>query len=296
MPLDPALVGHETAKELHTIAAADVRQFAEAIGDTNPIFRDSAHARALAFPAELATPTFVTRFRVPFHEAGLDLERAQVLHGEQVFQYSRPLHVGDQVEVWHRVASLRQSRRADGMAILTIETLGHLPDGEHVFTGRATVIVRDTPPDAGADAAAERPARTPATPDGTAIGPLEKHVTQDQIDAYADASGDHNPIHINPAAARAVGLDGTIAHGMISMGFLGQVATDWLAEPPTPGAWLARLRARFQGMVRPGDTLTCRGVILGHVENGRQSLQVWAENQRGERVTSGDAEVIVPPA
>ena len=49
-----------------------------------------------------------------------------------------------------------------------------------------------------------------------------KHVTQEQIDAYAEVSGDHNPIHIDPDAARAVGLDGTIAHGMLNMAFVGQ--------------------------------------------------------------------------
>ena len=294
MPLDPQLVGHETAKELHTIAAADVRQFAEAIGDTNPIFRDSAHARALAFPAELATPTFVTRFRVPFHEAGLDVERAQVLHGEQVFQYSRPLHVGDQVEVWHR-GFAAPIPACDGMAILTLETLGHLPDGEHVFTGHATVIVRDTPPDAGADAAADRPARTPATPDGTAIGPLEKHVTQDQIDAYADASGTTTPsTSTPPPPAPWAGWHHRARHDQHGLPGPGRHRLAGRASHPRR---MARPAARaLPGHGPPRRYPDLPRVILGHVENGRQSLQVWAENQRGERVTSGDAEVNVPPA
>jgi acyl dehydratase len=77
---------------------------------------------------------------------------------------------------------------------------------------------------------------------------------------------------------------------MLSMAFLGQMLTDWLASRETSTGWVARLRVRFQGMVRPGDTLTCRGA-LGEPEDGRQRLEVWVANQDGERVLSGDAEV-----
>lgn len=290
MPLDPALVGHESARATHTARAEDIAAFADAVGDPSPIFRDIAAARAAGFPAPPAPPTFVTRFRVPMDEVGLDPTRSQVLHGEQEYEYTRPLHVGDQVVVWHRIASLRQSSRGDGMAILTLETLGESPAGEHIFTGRATVIVREG---ATGQASAERarPARPASVPEGSAITPLAKHVTQAQINAYAEVSADHNPIHLDPEAARAVGLEGTIAHGMLSMGFLGQLVTDWSATVPGSPGWVARLRVRFQAMVRPEDTLTCRGVLVAGSEAGRQSLQVWAENQRGERVTSGDAEV-----
>ena len=294
MLLDPALVGHETPQQTHTILAADVRQFADAIGDASLIFRDAAHARALGFPAALATPTFVTRIRVPFGEVGLDPARAQILHGEQEYEYTRPLHVGDQVVAWHRLASLRQSGRGGGMAVMTIEMLGQAPDGTHLFTGRATVVVREGESGAGGADRARAPAASAAAAAGEAVGPLVKRVTQAQIDAYADASGDHNPIHVNPAAARALGLEGTIAHGMLSMAFLGQLVTDWLAELPEPGGWLTRLRVRFQAMVRPEDTLTCRGALAPGAEGERRSLQVWADNQHGERVTSGEAEVVLP--
>ena len=119
-------------------------------------------------------------------------------------------------------------------------------------------------------------------------------VTQAQIDAYADVSGDHNPIHINPEVARSVGLDGTIAHGMLSMAFAGQVLTDWLAAS-SGRVRFGRLRVRFQAMVRPGDILTCRGVLRasGASEAGKPQLaDVWIENQRGERVLTGDADIV----
>lgn len=287
MPLDPALIGHETQPETDTIRAEDVRLFADAIADSAAYYRDEAAAHAAGYITIPAPPTFVTRFRVPFAEAGLDTEHSQVLHGEQEYIYERPVGVGDTLTVRHRIASIRQSR---GMALMTIEQLCDTPDGARAITGKATIIVRDIVPGeaVASTPAASRPARER---EGEPLPTLTKTVTQPQIDAYADVSGDHNPIHVNPEVARTVGLDGTIAHGMLSMAFAGQVLTDWLSTEPGRGR-LGRLRVRFQAMVRPGDTLTCKGV-LRPIEAGKPRLaDLWIENQQGERVLTGDADIV----
>ena len=62
---------------------------------------------------------------------------------------------------------------------------------------------------------------------GDEMAPLSRTVTQAQIDAYASASGDHNPIHVDPEFARSVGLHGTIAHGMLDMAILGEAVGRW---------------------------------------------------------------------
>ena len=121
---------------------------------------------------------------------------------------------------------------------------------------------------------------------GDQLQSLEKEpVTRLQLVKYAGASGDFNPIHWDPERAREMGLDGVIAHGMLSMGFLGQYAAG-VAGPQN----VRRLRVRFAAMVRPGDVLTCKGVVRS-VENGRAVLDIWAENEAGEKVTTGEAEV-----
>src|ERR1700730_16035131 len=84
-------------------------------------------------------------------------------------------------------------------------------------------------------------------------------------------------------------LEGGIAHGMLSRAFLGEYLC-WLAGPES----IRRLSVRFNEMVRPGDSLTCRGRVKDQTTgNGRRQLllEVWAENQRAERVTVGEAEV-----
>ncbi len=99
--------------------------------------------------------------------------------------------------------------------------------------------------------------------------------TNEQIAAYAEASGDHNPIHLDDGFARSVGLPGRIAHGLLQMGIAGTVA----AEAAGGGARLRRIRCRFAGMVVPGDTVTFTAEPAGP-----HKLDLGAVNQRGEPV------------
>jgi acyl dehydratase len=99
--------------------------------------------------------------------------------------------------------------------------------------------------------------------------------TREQIAAYAEASGDHNPIHLDDDFARKVGLPGVIAHGMLQMGLLATVA----AEAAGGGTRLRRLSCRFAGIVVPGDT-----VMFTAEPAGPGKLDLRAVNQRGEPV------------
>jgi acyl dehydratase len=125
---------------------------------------------------------------------------------------------------------------------------------------------------------------------GSALPDLRKPVvTKVQLVKYAGASGDYNLIHTDDETARRVGLDGVIAHGMLSMAFLGEYLC-WLAGPES----VRQFSVRFKAMVLPGDTLTCRGRVKQRNANDagrRLQLELWAENQRAERVTVGEAEV-----
>jgi acyl dehydratase len=133
-------------------------------------------------------------------------------------------------------------------------------------------------------------AERPDLDSGSVLPDLRKPpITKLQLVKYAGASGDYNLIHTDDETARTVGLDGVIAHGMLSMAFLGEYLC-WLAGPES----VRRLSVRFNEMVRPGDTLTCRGRVKERTTSdvgSRLQLEVWTENQRAERVTVGDAEV-----
>lgn len=288
MPPTLPQIGHQTPTQSALVTAEDILRFAEAVGDGNPVFRDEATARAAGFSDIPAQPTFITRFHVEFADAGLDPVHTQVLHAEQEYTYQRPIVAGDELTVRYVVSAVRQTHRADGMALLTLEQQCDDGPGQRLATGKASIIVRDMSPDGGSETTAGK--HLP-DPEGQRIPDLTKQVTQQQINAYADVSGDHNPIHVDPAVARSVGLGGTIAHGMLSMAFLGQALTDWLATQPGRAGWVARLRVRFQAMVRPGDTLTCAGALAASAPD-QQRIELWINNQKGERVTTGDAAVV----
>ena len=113
------------------------------------------------------------------------------------------------------------------------------------------------------------------SPNLPALARLAVTFTREQIAAYAEASGDMNPIHLDDAFAKSVGLPGIIAHGLLQMGLLARVAAD-AASGPTH---LRKLSCRFAGMVGPGDTVTFGARVA---EPG--VLELTATNQRGEAV------------
>ena len=107
---------------------------------------------------------------------------------------------------------------------------------------------------------------------GPALTELLVEFDRDRIAAYAEASGDRNPIHLDDDFARSVGLPGVIAHGMLQMGLLATA----LSREAGDHRRLRRLSVRFAGMVVPGDAVrfSADGTVLGAV------------NQRGEAVLS----------
>lgn len=93
--------------------------------------------------------------------------------------------------------------------------------------------------------------------EGQLIGPMEVDVDRAMIAAYAAASGDHNPIHVDDAAAQALGLPGVIAHGMWTMGAALRVVDQVL-----PGARITRAFTRFgRPLVLPAEGPTRLRVV-----------------------------------
>jgi len=120
-------------------------------------------------------------------------------------------------------------------------------------------------------------------------------IKQIQLTRYAGASGDFNPIHQDAAFAKAAGMGDVFAHGMLSMGFVAQSVTDWLGAGS-----VRKLNVRFAAIVRLGDVVTSRGKVVAkrRPKDGDGSTQVdlelWAENQKGEKIITGKATAALP--
>jgi 3-hydroxybutyryl-CoA dehydratase len=123
-----------------------------------------------------------------------------------------------------------------------------------------------------------------------ALPTITRHLTQDQIARYAEASGDHNPLHIDPAFAATTQFGGTIAHGMLVLAFVSEMLTAAFGR-----AWLdsGRLKVRFRAPARPGDTLTATGRVT-KVEDKHVTCDIECVSASGEVLIDGAAEVTLP--
>jgi acyl dehydratase len=147
MPLDQSFVGRvypPTAP--YEVGREKIAEFADAIGDDNPVYRDPAAAQALGYPDVIAPPTFpivitmkASAQIITDPELGLDYSR--VVHGEQRFSYTRPVRAGDRLQV---VASVETIRAAAGNDLLTTRGEVTTVDGEHVVTAYSTIVARGT--------------------------------------------------------------------------------------------------------------------------------------------------------
>lgn len=123
--------------------------------------------------------------------------------------------------------------------------------------------------------------------EGTQLAPVTlAPISKDDLKAYAAASLDFNPIHLEDSVAQAAGFPSVIVHGMLSMAFLG----DYIRQHAPESAFRVRkLRTRFRKVTFPGDTLTCGGTVKKVLSEGPILLSLWIKNQAGDVTTDGEA-------
>ena len=126
---------------------------------------------------------------------------------------------------------------------------------------------------------------------GTDLPPMVKPVRQEEINLYARASGDYNPIHIDEDFAKKTPLKGTIAHGMLILAYISELMTASFGE-----SWLrgGTLEVRFRTPARPGDSVSVSGQVGAVEREGEATLvkcNVSCRNQDGEVIIGGEATV-----
>jgi acyl dehydratase len=104
---------------------------------------------------------------------------------------------------------------------------------------------------------------------------------------YAGASGDFNPIHIDPEFAKAVGLPNTILHGLYMMGLTARAATEAAGGDPRS---LKRLSVQFRGMGAPETEIAVTGTVKS-VDDGRATIDLVAAQGENQTIRNAEAEV-----
>ena len=127
--------------------------------------------------------------------------------------------------------------------------------------------------------------------EGDALPTVEKTFSQDDVNRYADAAGDHNPIHVDPNFAAGSQFGGRIAHGMMIAASISEMMAqafgqDWHKS--------GRMKIRFRAPVFPGETVRASGTVrsVRQIEDATEvavSVQVTKAND--EAAITGDARV-----
>jgi len=153
MPLNKAFEGKEFPASSAFEASADsIREFADAIGDPNPVYRDESAAKAAGLPGVIAPPTYLTKMNfiaganAAIFDPELGLNYAMVVHGEQEYRFTRPVLAGDVLVGKPKVAAIFAKGRNE---FLVTETAIETTDGEPVAVATSTIVSRGTAPQEG---------------------------------------------------------------------------------------------------------------------------------------------------
>ena len=112
---------------------------------------------------------------------------------------------------------------------------------------------------------------------GDALPERARLVTREDVKAYADASGDQNPLHQDESVAIAAGFPTIVAHGMFTMGHLASAVLAWAG----PDAELLEMRAPFRAPVFVGETIVAGGTVTAVDDAARTAtVDVWVRVER----------------
>jgi acyl dehydratase len=145
MPVNQDFVGRTfPATKPYEVSRVKIAEFADAIGDPSPVYRDKDAAVAAGYPDVIAPPTFpivvtMASSGAAAADPALGLNYAMVVHGEQRFEYTRPLRAGDVVTAQSTIESIRSVGRN---TLLNTRTELRTAAGEHVCTAFSIIVER----------------------------------------------------------------------------------------------------------------------------------------------------------
>lgn len=136
-------IGKQSTKVRNVIERGAVKKFAEAIGDAHPIFIDEQVGNASRYKTNIAPPTFPRVLEYGSID-GLVLPEKGLIHGEQIYEYERPLRVGEEIYCYSKVDNYVEKKGSTGtMGFLTISENGEDKNGNPIFSSRLVVIITE---------------------------------------------------------------------------------------------------------------------------------------------------------
>jgi acyl dehydratase len=276
MPLNRDLAGKEFPVKSFEVTAGRIEAFARATNDDNEVyFKGDESVASPVFPVVSAFDSFMEASM----DADLGADLLRLVHGAEEHVLLKPIRPGDILTV---TPVLETIETKDSGETFTVSAKQTDSGGDLVAEVRGTMFIRGT--GSRRKAAAEAAA---TEPDHDIVFEETTKVDDDQPARYAEASGDHNPIHLDPDTAKMAGLPGVILHGMCTMAIATKAAVNGLAGgDPTR---VRRVAVRFSRPVLPGRELTTRLWKTGASAYGFETY-----NSKGSAVIKGGVVEIDP--
>jgi len=249
MPLNKTMVGRMYEPVTFEVTAEGTKNFALAYNEDNPWFLDEKRPGGIIAPPMFGVVYSFDAMGKPMGDPALGVDPEMVLrlvHGEEDLTFIRPVRPGDRITTIPFIERIEEKTTGE---TIVIGMISKNQKGEEVQRGLATIFIRGR---------AGKKEQKPPEPEPQRMIVVEKtqKIDNDQTYRYADASGDHNPIHIDENVAKMAGFPTVIVHGLCTMSFTSKVMIDELCKgDPTK---LKRLRARFSKPVLPGQAITTK--------------------------------------
>lgn len=265
MPIDPDKArGAQLPASEYSWTERDVILYHLGVGAGNPPTDDNelryAYEGDLHVLGSFATiPPFGTMMSLGMVD-GLDINLAQVLHGEQQVIIHGPIPTEGSVTQTGAVTDIYDKGKG-ALVVMEIESV-NVKTGEPLFTNRSSIFLRGE----GGFGGDSGPSRANQPPDRSPDAVAESVTIPQQALLYRMSSGDLNPLHADPGFALFAGYERPILHGLCTYGVALKAVVDTMLNH-NPGS-VASYSARFSGVVFPGETLvtkmwqTSDGVVL----------------------------------
>jgi acyl dehydratase len=144
MPVNTQAVGKTYDPVNYAVGREKIREYARAVGETNPVHLDLDAARAAGYADLVAPPMFAVVYSAPavgppIFDPEIELNFAMMVHGGQEFVWGEPVVAGDEIETLARIKDIHE---ADGRGYYVFESVSTNQRGEEVCRGTWTNIVR----------------------------------------------------------------------------------------------------------------------------------------------------------
>lgn len=278
MALNRALVGKDYS-DTFDVTEESISRYARATDDPNRHYVGTGDIVASpVWPVVPAFGLFMAAAKDP--ELGADFLR--LVHAGEDHRLLAPIRPGDRLHVVATLGSVEETEAGETFTVRATETN---QDGVAVAEVAGAMVIR------GAARRVRRPPPAQREPRAVVLEAVSR-VSEDQACRYAEASGDHNPIHLDEDVARAARLPGVILHGMCTMALAGKAAVDGLAAgDPTR---VQQIGVRFNKPVFLGQTLTTR--FWEEAEDDSGTTYGFATFQSAGAVVLSDGRVVVHSA